>query len=491
VADALSLLGSLVLEDGRRWGDVATPWQWDDARAVLTPGAGPTKVFLTRPRGASKTADLGAMVLVAMLCQLPAHARCYGFANDAEQVALMLESIDGFLRNTPGLRTEAKVVGNTVICRNGSTYVAKAAEDAGTWGLRPHFVTVDELAQWPDTRTMRRLWTAIVSSMPKVAGSRLALLTSAGDPAHWSYRKLQEFRRRDAWYVNEVPGPCPWIDPAELAEQEFMLSESEYAQLHLNRWTAAEDRLVTPEMLADAMTLDGPQEPVVGVRYVVGVDLGLVNDRTVVAVCHAEAISSPAGRFADGRPRSAAVANRVVLDRMMVWKGRRSAPVQLPEVEEAVVALAQRYRAVEIVLDPWNSAQMDQLLARRGLPTVSFSFGPTSVGHLGQTLFTLARNRCLVLPRDDELADELLNLRLRQIGHGSYRIDHDPGRHDDRAVAIALCAHELLTRHQAPVTQMRRADYPNTAEGRIDREMDALDRRRRVAPIHDVLGAGV
>ena len=33
-----------------------------------------------------------------------------------------------------------------------------------------------------------------------------------------------------------------------------------------------------------------------------------------------------------------------------------------------------------------------------------------------------------------------------QSGICRYRMDHDPGRHDDRAVALALAAHHLVSR---------------------------------------------
>ena len=66
MSDVLNVLGGLVLEDGRDWGDAATPWQWDDARAVLDPGSkGPRSHFLTRPRGASKTSDVGGVAIAA------------------------------------------------------------------------------------------------------------------------------------------------------------------------------------------------------------------------------------------------------------------------------------------------------------------------------------------------------------------------------------------------------------------------------------------
>ena len=38
----------------------------------------------------------------------------------------------------------------------------------------------------------------------------------------------------------------------------------------------------------------------------------------------------------------------------------------------------------------------------------------------------------------------MANVRLRETSPGVVRMDHDHGRHDDRAIAIALAAHHLL-----------------------------------------------
>ena len=59
--------------------------------------------------------------------------------------------------------------------------------------------------------------------------------------------------------------------------------------------------------------------------YVASLDVGIVNDRTVLAVMHAE--ETPAGR-------------RVVLDRIDRWQGTRAAPVDLGEVRDTLIALA-------------------------------------------------------------------------------------------------------------------------------------------------------
>ena len=62
----LDLVASMVLENGSRWGEMATPEQWDDMTALLD-GTGPRKHFWLRARGRSKTHDAGSATLAMML----------------------------------------------------------------------------------------------------------------------------------------------------------------------------------------------------------------------------------------------------------------------------------------------------------------------------------------------------------------------------------------------------------------------------------------
>jgi hypothetical protein len=122
----------------------------------------------------------------------------------------------------------------------------------------------------------------------------------------------------------------------------------------LNLWTAAEDRLVSPEDLAACVTLDGPQAPNPRNRYVIGLDLGLKHDRTVVAVCHAEHPHS-----AIHTPGSGLALPRIVLDRLHVLTGTPARPVQLADVEAVAHQAATDYRA-PIRLDPWQAVGLAQ-----------------------------------------------------------------------------------------------------------------------------------
>jgi phage FluMu gp28-like protein len=73
-----------------------------------------------------------------------------------------------------------------------------------------------------------------------------------------------------------------------------------------------------------------------------------------------------------------------------------------------------------------------------------YGFGAQSVGRLASTLHMLLRDRRLSLFDDTELLDELGNVRLRETTPGVLRMDHDPDRHDDRAIALSLAALALV-----------------------------------------------
>lgn len=99
----------------------------------------------------------------------------------------------------------------------------------------------------------------------------------------------------------------------------------------------------------------------------------------------------------------------------------------------------------KVVFDPYQAVGMLQRLQEKGVRTEEFTFSSASVGRLASTLHVLLRDRALALPDDPELLDELANMRLRQTSPGVLRMDHDPDKHDDRAIALALAAQDLLS----------------------------------------------
>jgi phage terminase large subunit-like protein len=369
-----------------------------------------------------------------MLTHAPPGSRSYAFGADRDQAALNVDVLAGLIRRG------GKPLGDIfdvqtwkiVVRATGASLEAVAADAFGAWGLRPYFVFVDELAQWQTTRGARRLWEAISTSLPKTGG-RMVVATTAGDPAHWAARVLEHALADPLWRVAETHGPPPWMPEELVDEQRRRLPESSFQRLFENIWTSGEDRLVAEEDLAACVTLDGPQEPIPGMRYTLGLDIGLRRDRTVATVCHLEG-------------------GVVTLDRLAVWEGSRLRPVSLGEVEEWVHRASVEYGA-EIIFDWWQAAQLAERLRRRGVRMREYTFSAASVGKLASTLFQVLREHALRLPDDEALLDELRNVRLRETSPGVLRLDHDSGRHDDRAVALALAVHRLVEKGEpSPVT---------------------------------------
>jgi hypothetical protein len=105
-------------------------------------------------------------------------------------------------------------------------------------------------------------------------------------------------------------------------EQERMLSPAVYRRLHLNEWTAPDDRLTNLEDLRECITHRSSLEPQQGTRYVIGVDLAVKRDSAVAAICHSVRDPATGGSM-------------VVLDHLEVWEPRKLRPVRLAVVRTA------------------------------------------------------------------------------------------------------------------------------------------------------------
>jgi phage terminase large subunit-like protein len=406
VAEALDLMHALVLDSGARWGAVATVEQRRLAEAVLEPGGGPRLCWYEAPKAYSKSTDTAAMSISRLVTDFPALAEGYIVAADLDQANRLLDRARGLIARS-GLGGVLRVESHRLVnVKTGARIVALAADAPSAEGLLSPWFVCDELPRWPDTTSARNMWVAVFSSVPKWPGAQLVVLGHAGDPGHFSFKLRERARTSEAWLFGHVPGPTPWLSEADLAEQRAVLLPSEYQRRHLNVWAAGEDRLVSREdiQVGDYDVL----EPRSGVRYVAGLDVGLTNDRTVVTVAHRET---------DGL---------VVVDRQDVWQGSRARPVNLSDVEGFLRELWRAYRC-PFRVDPFQAVHLSQRLRSAGIPVEEFTFSSQSVGRLAVTLYRLLADRLLLLPDDQELVDELVNVRLREPTPGQYRIDHDSG----------------------------------------------------------------
>ena len=148
---------------------------------------------------------------------------------------------------------------------NGASVRALAA-DASAMGKRAWMITLDEVANWPETRKAQRFWGVLTSGNRKIAECRTVVITNAGDPQHWAWKRRETARTSLHWRFVLRARPAALADPGgpggPAGERRDRVSE--YERLHLNRWTTSEDRLATRDDLAACTMLPGPLPPVRG-----------------------------------------------------------------------------------------------------------------------------------------------------------------------------------------------------------------------------------
>jgi hypothetical protein len=131
----MSLLSSLVLEDGRMWAQAATPEQRADAAAVLDEHSAVRFHLEVRSRGYSKTTDAGGIALAVLLAQAPPRSRSYVVAADQAQAGLLIDVIEGFAARIPELAGLIDVQNWKVTALSSGATVEALAADLSLRGV--------------------------------------------------------------------------------------------------------------------------------------------------------------------------------------------------------------------------------------------------------------------------------------------------------------------------------------------------------------------
>jgi len=427
---------ALRIENGKMWGECAQPFQIQDAEAILlNQRPDPTWHFLTRPRGGSKSTDTAAMAISWLVMDAPPMANGHIVAASSDQGAIIIDAAAGFMARTPELDGALIIESKRIVAPNGAWVEVLAQSDSGAWGLRDaHFLVADEFCQWPETRGAQRVWRALQSAAPKVTGCKLIVLSSAGEPSHWSREVFEKCEIDPMWRVHEAPGPVPWLDDEELNSLRWQMRPSEYERLVLNIWSQDEDRAVSEEDYDFAAQSYKSLRPRQGIRYIICVDIGILNDASVMTIMHKEPIE----------PKNPLGAQRVVVDHIERWKGSKKKPVRVSDVEDWLVKQAPEWNRAPVYADPTQFRGSIQNLNLRGVRAKEWNFTTTSVGEVASALVQTFRNRQIHVPDNPILREELLRVRLRETTPGVTRLDHDKGAHDDQAVTIGMGCRILI-----------------------------------------------
>ena len=156
-------------------------------------------------------------------------------------------------------------------------------------------------------------------------------------------------------------------------------------------------------------------------------DPGLTNDAFTLCLCH----RLPRVKTlidADGTEKTY---NHVVVDFVLGWKPRPEVPVDLLNIEETILKIADIYNVSVITYDRWNSAESIQRLFAAGILSYDQSFSQSQQLAMYRNLKLLIYNDLIELPQNLEMLRELKLLKLK-----NDKIPHDVAG-KDRADAVA------------------------------------------------------
>jgi hypothetical protein len=171
-----------------------------------------------------------------------------------------------------------------------------------------------------------------------------------------------------------------------------------------------------------------------------------VKDRCVACVVHKESGSSSLYH------------DTVVVDRMDVACGSRLNPVPVSWVRAWLDRYRRKFRFGSVVVDPYQLQSVIEDYSGVVPIAVWKARGGQENYDMAQVLRSLIVNKQLAWPRDagllttagrdHSLADELAELIVQPYAGGTaYRMQHLPGRHDDRAVATAMAVSACVKSH--------------------------------------------
>lgn len=401
-SELTAFLRTLVVTEGYGAGQPLRlmRWQSDFLRGALASGR--QTAALSVPRGAGKTAMMGAVAAAAVAGPLAvSRGQVLMVASSFDQAAIAWQHAAAFLqpiREASGERWRYRRAQNAAWLENpanGAILMARGSDPQRLHGLAPTLVLADEPAQWPAS-VRDRMLAALETSLGKQPASRMvAIGTQSSDSAHWfqawlaggaDYAKLYRAGDEDDWQDEAVwKAANPSLGRFKALERAYQReaaaaatndsSLAAFRSLRLNMgvgdtvraelltaaaWKACE--VPSVDMLPD---MDGP--------CVWGVDLGSGAAMSAIAAYwpttgRAEVIAAFPWQ-PDLLTRGKADSVSDLYQRMEARGELVQAGDRVVDVAELVSgALAIYGRPAAIVADRWRQAELRQALGRAGMP---------------------------------------------------------------------------------------------------------------------------
>jgi phage terminase large subunit-like protein len=401
--------------------------------------------WLERPRGHSKSLDLGIMAAWALFASRR-RLSGIGAAGDQDQARILRDAIGRLTYINPWLAKLLEVQSYRIVNPRTESALEIITSDAPTsYGLTPDFCICDEVVHWKK----RDLWDSLLSSSAKRSTCMLVCISNAGMSDDWTWQLREAVRQDPHWYFSRLEGPeASWISRELLDEQERLLPQIAYRRLWLNIWTAGGGDALTKEIIDAAFHKE--LRPMTGAEhgweFCGGLDLGVSRDASAIAI-----LGVRRGREGHGLIRLAFT---------RVWRPVRGKKVNLQEVEDTLVSLNSRFHLKQLDYDPWQATFMGQRLQASDIGRMASGYRPYTPAGQGRkvslpmveipstqkylqamatTCIECFNDKRIELFEDGDLRRDLTRMRVEERPQGfRMTFPHDALGHGDLGTAFLL-----------------------------------------------------
>ena len=455
---AVRFMGKLRHTKGKWAGErvVLEPWQKAYVRSLFgwkrPDGSRRYRVsLLFIPRKNGKSFLASAIALYVMFCDGEAEAECYCAAGNRDQAALVFRQAASMVRKDTVLGGRCKIRDATYrIIYNDTVLRAIPANEGGSHGFNAHLIVGDELHTWPN----RDFYDTLHTSTGAREQPLEVYITTAGHDqtsiCHEVYQRacsIRDGRIEDASFlpaIFEAGKDDDWTDPetwrranpnlgVSLREdyiageckkaQENPAYENTFRRLHLNQWTAQDERWL-PMQHWDACPATAGELPN-GAMVYGGLDLSAVRDFTAFASvtptddgfrCHVR-YWLPQKRI-DYLERK----HNIPISKWAAEGWVEPVPgetIEYGPIIDYVLGMAERCDLQAVAYDPWHAHSVQLELESQGVEMVKCRQGFQSMGGPSKQLERLVVDRQLDHSGDPVLRWMADNVAVRRDDNGN------------------------------------------------------------------------
>jgi len=370
-------------------------------------------LYLLLPRKQGKSELLAGIVLYLLVADGEVGAEVYGLALDQDQASIVFRVARAMVRNSVALSERLQVIpssGRIVDNATGGLYSILAGDAAGSLGLDPSGIVIDELLSQPD----RQLYDAMRTSFGARAQPLLMLATTAeSDPAGFAAteREFSEKVLSDPSLdperlvvIYQAPDDADWTDPAtwrlanpalgDFLEYRTLAAECRVAQgnppaeraFRQFRLNQPANRIGRAIDLAAWDANDAPLGQLEGRPCFAGLDLASTSDLAAIAYDFPDGQGghsvmwrhfAPASALRDLSRRTGGQADTwVASGALTLTEGN---VIDYAAITEALNRDRERWDIREVAFDRWGATMLSSQLIDEGWPLVQFGQGFASM----------------------------------------------------------------------------------------------------------------